>query len=458
MFRIPTDLRALLYTGMTRSIASMLIKVATAGLTYIGFVVLARTMSSFEYGQFAFGLALAAVLAIVAGLGQQVSVLRFWSEDTAKGHQNEAVASLRAGGTLVVGGSVVVGLLTALVGLVMATWFPAGGSTGHIMATAALVLPMALAEFNSSALRAQGSVFTALLPRDIVWRLALPVVALLIYSGLGMTMSGWTALLLAAALLLASLVLQYLWAWRRRYVLLPGMDGLALYWRKRGSISRWFLLAAIVDTVALNADTILVGLLVDTESAGLYFNAFRTAGLMTLFSFAVTLVVAPMVAQHFHAGDLRKAQAITAAGCWAGFAFSLVAFAAFALFGSQIMSLFGDGYGQAYPVLMLLSFGLLIDAAAGPTRTVMMMTGHERVFVFAFGLLTTIGIVAQVIVLPIYGLVGAALINMLTRIVTQVVLGWWCYSRVGIDPTILGLFKINRHAQVNVPPTAQPMA
>lgn len=457
MIKIPKDLRSLIFTGMTRSIASMLIKVATAGLTYVGFVILARTMTGVEYGQFAFGLALAAMLAIGASLGQQVSVLRFWSEDTAKGNRQQAVESLRAGGTLVIGAGLAVGLLTALAGIGVALLVPGAGPTSHIIATAALVLPMALAEFNSSALRAQGSVFTALLPRDVVWRLALPVVAALIYFGLGLTLSGWAALLLAATLLMLSLVLQYAWALRRHYELLPATSGVARYWRNRGSISRWFLLGAVVDAVALNADTILVGLLVDTESAGIYFNAFRTAGLMTLFSFAVTLVVAPMLAQHFHAGDLRKAQAITAAGSWAGFAFALVAFVTFALFGSQVMSLFGDGYDAAYPILMLLSFGLLVDAAAGPTRTVMMMTGHERTFVYAFGLVTAIGIAAQIAVLPFYGLLGAALVNMITRIVAQLVLGWWCYTRVGIDPTILGVLKINRHAEVNVPQREQPL-
>ena len=37
----------------------------------------------------------------------------------------------------------------------------------HLFAGAALILPMALAEYFSSALRAQGSVWTALAPRDL---------------------------------------------------------------------------------------------------------------------------------------------------------------------------------------------------------------------------------------------------------------------------------------------------
>ena len=39
--------------------------------------------------------------------------------------------------------------------------------TWHLYAAAALILPMAFAEYWSSALRAQGSVWTALAPRDV---------------------------------------------------------------------------------------------------------------------------------------------------------------------------------------------------------------------------------------------------------------------------------------------------
>ena len=155
---------------------------------------------------------------------------------------------------------------------------------------------------------------------------------------------------------------------------------------------------------------------------------------------------------------MRKAQAITAACVWTGFVFSLVAFVGFALFGTQIMSLFGPGYGQAYPVLMLLGAGLLIDAATGPARTVMMMTGHERTYVAAFGAITALGLVAQALVLPVYGLVGAAAVNMIARIASQLIIGWWCITRAGIDPTIFGILKINRHSELNGRQRPLPMA
>ena len=84
------DLRALLRTGLSRSLVSLAIKVATAGLTYGMYVLLSRSMGPTEYGLFAFGLSLATVLAILASLGQQTAILRYWPEETGRNDLTKA--------------------------------------------------------------------------------------------------------------------------------------------------------------------------------------------------------------------------------------------------------------------------------------------------------------------------------------------------------------------------------
>ena len=66
-----TDLSGLLRLGLSRSVASLFVKVLTAGLTYLTYVVLSRMMDGTEYGYFAFGLSLATVLAIGAGMASR---------------------------------------------------------------------------------------------------------------------------------------------------------------------------------------------------------------------------------------------------------------------------------------------------------------------------------------------------------------------------------------------------
>ena len=440
---VPTDLSALLSTGLLRSVGSLGIKVATAGLTYITYVVLSRTQTESEYGHFAFGLALATVLAILAGMGQSTAVLRLWPQLRAKGENSDAVAVVAAGSAITIGTSLILAGLLCVLAVASIPFLPPRETINHFIGAAFLVLPMALAEYNSSVLRAQGSLWTALLPRDIVWRLALPAAVIALFA-LGIVLSGPDALTLSAALLIGALVLQTSVALKRNYAILPRVAPVKTHWQRWGSLSKWMLLGALIETFTLNADVILVGLMLDLESSGLYFNAFRTAGLMTLFTFAIELVIAPMVAEHYHSGAMRKAQAITALCAWAGFAFSLVIFALFLFFGEFILSLFGPSYAEGTLVLLLLAFGLLFDAVTGPSKIVMMMTGHERAYVAIFGTIMGIGFLVQIAVIPIWGIVGAAAINMGARILAQVAIALWCRYRIGLDTSLLGALAVQR--------------
>ena len=439
--KIPSDLTALLHTGLWRSVGSLGIKVATAGLTYLTYVVLSRTQTADEYGHFAFGLALATVLAIAAGVGQPTAILRLWSEETVAGRKDKAIDAVRAGSALTILASLVIALTLCVATYLVVNSLRFEDTANHFYAAAFLVLPMALAEYNSAALRAQGSLWTALVPRDIMWRIAFPGVVLALFA-LGYVFSGPDALVLSASLLAGMLALQFWNAPRRGYVLAPQRGVTRSYWRERGKVSTWLLLGALIETATLNADVILVGLMLNLESSGIYFNAFRTAGLMTLFTFAIELVIAPMVAQHYHAGEMRKAQAITALAAGAGFAFSLVIFAAFAGWGEWILSFFGPAYAEGALVLVLLAFGLLFDAATGPSKIVMMMTGHERAYVVIFGSIMAVGFLVQFLVIPAYGIVGAAAANMGARIVAQLAIALWCRLRIGLDTSILGVLAV----------------
>ena len=427
--------------GLNKSLVSLLIKVATAGLTYATYVILSRVMGATEYGYFAFGLSLATILAIGANFGQQTAILRYWPEEMVAGFPGKALQALRSGGALTLIAGVIVSLV--LLGVSAVAGAVQSGPVLHLYAAAALILPLALAEYWSSVLRAQGSVWTALTPRDIVWRLALPLLVVgLYYTGVGL--SGWGALLLTAAVLALSLGLQYLVARARRYEIAAGTGGLKGYWAEHGKAGWSFFLGTVLDSAALNVDIIFVGLLVAPAAAGVYFNAFRTAGLLTLFMFAITLVVAPMVAQHYHAGEMRKAQAITALCAWAGFLFSLVVFAGFLVFGDQVMSLFGGNNEQGALLLVILSIGLLFDAATGPSRIVMMMTGHERDYVRIFGAVIVAGMIVQIPVIMAYGAIGAAVVNTVSRIAAQLAIAWFSRRRIGLDTTLLGAFLVNR--------------
>jgi O-antigen/teichoic acid export membrane protein len=75
-----------------------------------------------------------------------------------------------------------------------------------------------------------------------------------------------------------------------------------------------------------------------------------------------------------------------------------------------------------------------------------MMTGHEDDYVRIFGSIVVIGMLAQFAVIPAFGLVGAATVTMLSRILAQLAIAWFARRRIGLDTTLAGAFRVNRLA------------
>ncbi|NOZ33358.1 MAG: oligosaccharide flippase family protein [Alphaproteobacteria bacterium] len=415
---------------------SLAIKVGTAVLSYAMIVTLARLMDPAEYGLFAIGFALATFLGVAAGAGQQTAILRLWPEALVARDTKAARQAMGAGGAITLLASVGLTLVT-LAGAGAYSLLNPGLPQAHFLAAALLIIPLAFAEYISSALRAQESIWLALLPRDIFWRLGVPVAAWGLFA-LGFVLTGSSAILMVAGLLYVMVGVQILTA-RGRYAGLLNFSGLKPYWARRGGASRWFWAATVIDSAALNLDIILVGLVLGSLEAGVYFNAARTASLMTLFMYAINVVIAPMISRHFHAGELNKAQAIASFCAWAGFAFSVLIFAGFALFGQPLLNLFGEAYGGGYWVLIILGMGYLFDAANGPTRVVMVMTGHERRYVTIIAYVNLMALAGFVIVIPIYGMLGAAVVNATGRMVVNIAISLWARRYVGIDPSLFGI-------------------
>jgi len=229
-------------TGFLKSFMSLAIKMATAGLTYLMYVVLSRSMQPMEYGLFAAGFSLATILAIATSMGQQIAILRFWPGAEAKGDKAAAHVALQSGWAITIfsglGISAVLALGAAAFGIATTGTVQ---SVTHLMAASLLILPLAMAEYGSSALRAQGSVWTAMTPRDIFWRGGVPLITFMLFY-FGIQLSGTAGLALASGLLALLMAAQFGLSRMAGYENGLGLGGLKDYWRQHRKKAGGFLL------------------------------------------------------------------------------------------------------------------------------------------------------------------------------------------------------------------------
>ena len=105
------------------------------------------------------------------------------------------------------------------------------------------------------------------------------------------------------------------------------------------------------------------------------------------------------------------------------------------------VSIFGPEFLPAAPALAVLAIGQLVNAGSGSVGSLLTMTGHERDAAVGFGLSAVMNVALNVLLIPLWGPLGAAVATASSLIAWNVILSFAVYRRLRIDATALGLFR-----------------
>jgi O-antigen/teichoic acid export membrane protein len=418
------------------SLWSTLIKFGSAALSYVMFVLFAKAMDPVEFGQFSLAFSLGSFLAIVASAGLHTAILRWIPEYSSTGRVAVAGYALRWSMrmTLLVG--VVVSL--AVTAAVMAIWV-GRPVPGFMLAMIALILPLAMAEFVGSALRATGSVIFSQLPRDILWRgIAILMAGYFALNGEHMT-STFAILFLAVSLTLL-IAPQMLSSRRSVPVAASGdeTDGLARAWLSQLP-PMWGIAVLYASTQYI--DTVIVGHFVSTEMAGAYFSASRTALLVSLMLVASVMVTAPLISSAFHSNDTLRLQQVLRFAALCTLIPTLSFVVLLVVIGRPLLEIFDPAFSVAYPALVVLVIGQAINALSGPMSYVLQLTGHGTQNFKIIAGCYIVGLITQLALIPQIGMIGAA-IGSSGAIIAWNIISWrYVTKRLKVDPTVLSLLR-----------------
>lgn len=423
------------------SLAAFVIKVASAGLSFLMFVALARAMSQADYGVFAFGFSLATFLALVALMGQRTLALRFIPVYEAA---DAPPGALR--GLLIYGyGTVLAAALVIGLGLVLLGPLFFGESAGpppYLVLSALLVVPMALSDYQSGVYRGMGMVVPALLPRDVMWRIGVILACAPALAGwqtlpFGRGLGAEAALALSGAVLMALILGQFVARPAALRVLLgkekPVFHGAR--WR-HATLGLW--LNDVLQSGAQNIAVVLLGLTLAPSSTGGLFAAIKTAALLSFFLMAANIVVAPQISRMWHAQNLAGLKRVCAVVTLGSSAPTLALFALYAVFGHRILELFGAGYHTAYPSLMVISFAQVVNTLCGQTGILMAMTGNERRLTRFILISNVVPLAAMPVGVMVFGDVFGAVAIAIGMTLWNVQTVFWTRRHLGVDTSILG--------------------
>lgn len=418
------------------AVATYIAQVAGAFLVLGSQVLLANLLGKSEYGVFVYVVSWLAVLQAVALFGMDRTVIRFISEYRAQGEWS------RLRGLLVYAHSIVfvIGVCVAIVmaatgvGLYMADMrqYAAGIVVG------AVSLPfMAICMVRQAILQGLKRAPIAQIPELIVRPIVLGALAWLAYYVSENSLVGPGALGVYGVAVLVAMIVGSIPLVR---TLPKEVFGKASTFQSREWIQMALPILALSSFHILNkrVDILFVGSIGGSDAAGVYGAASRFTDIVVFGLTAVNMVAAPYIAEYYAKNNHTMLVRMVRLTAWGALALCVPAAIAFVVVGRPLLEVFGEGFGVGYMPMVILAVGQVGNAATGPVGVILTMTGRQRHAAMVSGVLVVSNLGLNAVLVPLYGMNGAAIATATTTILNNVVVMMYVMKYMKINPTAFG--------------------
>ena len=417
------------------------IRVTSAALAFVSIAALARWMGAAEYGVYAYAFSWLFLLALPAGLGLSAVCVRFLAEYVALDDWGKVRGLIGRSAALTLTTGIAIALIAAAV-----IWFTPNLIRAQYripLLIAVFGVPLiALTTLGSQLGRAFGWVALAYGPSQL-WH---PVVLLIVAGSMATAGASMNARVMIPVSLVISgltLIVQAIVYARR---LRPQLRNVPAAYHQRA----WLRVAVpllVIDSVAaliMHADIVMVGIFLTPVDVAHYFAATRVATVASFFVASIGALAGPNLAALHAQGKTRDMQELLAGVTpWITVPALTVTLLLVAT-GWPLLRLFGSGFEAGYVALVLLAAGHLVASANGPAALVLNMTGHQDSAGITYGAAAFTNIVLNALLIPRFGIAGAALATALTTIGMSATLVTLVRRRLGLRSSIFGVLKTQR--------------
>jgi O-antigen/teichoic acid export membrane protein len=417
------------------SAVSMLVRVAGMVLALLSHLILSRAMGASEYGSYVIALGWAMVLVIPARLGLDNNVLRFatiYREEHRIGALHGlirfslaaiALASMLIAGGLLLARAVGVGPLRDV-------------NVMLLLGVASIILPLAVLGWLSALIRTAHRILASQFYEQVLRPFLLIV-------GLGVVLVAGRSLDAAGAMLLTGGTVAI------------ALAGIAVHARKTFGPMRavqrsfedrrlWLSVSGVLFVMAIarellnQIDLILLGILANTVEAAHFAVAWRLASLVQFGLVAIVLVSAPLIASAYQRKDLAELARIARLTARISILFALVMAIVLAVAGEWALGLFGPGFDQAYPALLILLAGGLVSAFTGSVGYYLILTGHQRAALYILVVALMVSVALNTLLIPPLGAIGSAIASAVALSLLNLGMLIYVRRKLGIDASALG--------------------
>lgn len=408
--------RSLFFKLASAAGLTLVIQVAGLGFQYVSQVLVARwTGSPAEFGIYGLARSWMQLLGMTAAFGLPPTMLRYVPEYLASRDWKRLNGLLRFGRVWTCAG----GVLVASVGSVVLFFLDVGNSRAAILIGLWAVPVFALTQVQVQMIRGTQRIAAAFTPTFLIQPLLLIGASAAVFWGSG-SLNAEQAMYMVGGGLGIVFVIQELLL----YCAVPvesrraGLEQTPRVWL---DVALPLSVSAIALMVLRESDILLVGMLRNSQEAGIYLAANRTARLCAFVLSAGSSLVGPMIAPRYARGDLEGLRQLTRYSIHLIFWPALVISAGLVLFSGPILGSFGEAYVVGRTPLVILLVGQLANAVTGPVSLLLSLSGHQRQSSRVTAWSAVLSLLLSFLLIPYFGMNGAALASTVSVAVCS---GW----------------------------------
>jgi O-antigen/teichoic acid export membrane protein len=441
---LTSRLRTLVDELPAHTIATFAIRISGIAAEFVCLLLMARVFGATAFGGYAFAMSVVSVAVVPALFGFDRLLIREVAALYARNDSGLLRRHAARAGRIVLCTSIATGIVLWLVAT-RTTLVPPG--LGGPLATAALLVPIIAAlRLHQAVLQGLGQVPVGLVSESIVQPGMLAALTVAVAALAYLPRTATTAITLqAASAAVALIVAASLLRSRLPRATSPADlgDGKSGPWLAAGATFMWLIAMSVA---LVNVDTLLVGVQLGPANAGAYRAASQLAMFVGFPVAAVSIAIAPSISALYASRRTSELRLLVRRAARVIAAASALTAMTVVLAGRPILHGLGPGFESGYPVTLILSAAYLLHAAMATSSYLLFMTAHERLAAAFFSLGFGVHVLANLFLVPRFGLTGAAIAMGCALVVVSAGCAMAAWRAIGIDATIFGSLRSPGHA------------
>jgi O-antigen/teichoic acid export membrane protein len=412
-----------------------LIRVVSAVMAYGAQILLARWMSTSDYGVYVYVWTWVLLLGSMMDFGISVSAQKLIPEYRTRGEHALLRGFLSGSRWLTFAVSSAVSLLLAGLVTLLTHWIDAAAIVPLYVGCATLPA-FVVANTQDGIARSHDWMRLGLMPQFIVRQ------TLIIGFTAGAFVLGFN--LGATAAMLASFAAVWLAMLGQMIVLNSRLAAHVEPGAKAYDIRGWLAVSLpilLVEGFYLllsYTDVLVLQQFRSSEEVGIYFAVVKTLALVSFIHYAMSATTAHRFAEFNAQGDKERLSAYVAHAIQWTFWPSLAATLVLLAFGKPLLWLFGPQFVVGYDIMFIAAIGLVVRAAIGPVERLLNMLGHQYICALAYALAFVMNVMLCVALVPRWGGHGAAAATSISLAFETVLLFVIVRRRLGLHVLAFG--------------------